>query len=403
MKKEELTYQKIKEFIEGEEGNGCKLLTKEDEFYENKCINKKVSSKIILSIKCNCNSDNNIFYTSYNDFKSGRRRHCSNCTDRAKIKKRIEKIALLQDINKLKVCNRCNCELPETDTYFRLKKNKKGVYKSYGICRQCELELRFKNKSNILANRDDYKNCKICNRQFPSTTEYFRSQPSNKDGLDVVCKECRGFSFKKDDYIKCHKCKKEYPATEEYFNKKDNGRYQLDTLCINCKKEISQTEEHKLKAKEYRMKPEVKEKMKTYKSTKEYKDKKRIWDKLYRKTLDGKLRHQLEGEVRRMKKLNLKHTLTLEQWKFCIEYFTDNEGRYYCAYCKQKIDFPQIEHFIPVSKNGGLTAENILPICKNCNARKNHKDFYKWFEKQSFYNVETINCINTYFQIVKEN
>ena len=66
-----LTYKEIKLFIEGPEGNGCKLLTTKEE-YEGNGMN--TDSK--LEIKCKCGKT---FLKSFHNFKSQNQRHCKEC------------------------------------------------------------------------------------------------------------------------------------------------------------------------------------------------------------------------------------------------------------------------------------------------------------------------------------
>jgi 5-methylcytosine-specific restriction endonuclease McrA len=60
-------------------------------------------------------------------------------------------------------------------------------------------------------------------------------------------------------------------------------------------------------------------------------------------------------------------TLTLPQWQTAVEYFT-----YKCAYCGIK-PYQVLEHYVPIIRSGGTTADNCLPACKTCNGRKGIK------------------------------
>ena len=64
-----LTYKEIKLFIEGPEGNGCKLLTTKEEYESN-----GMDTQSKLEIKCKCG---NIFPKSFDHFKSGQQ--CKEC------------------------------------------------------------------------------------------------------------------------------------------------------------------------------------------------------------------------------------------------------------------------------------------------------------------------------------
>ena len=76
---------------------------------------------------------------------------------------------------------------------------------------------------------------------------------------------------------------------------------------------------------------------------------------------------------------SLQCTLTVEQWIKIKAYF-DNR----CAYCGTQDRLTQ-DHFVPASKSGEYTHNNIIPACRWCNASKNAKDFFNWYPQQSFY------------------
>ena len=71
MGRKKIQYEEIKAFIEGPEGNGCKLLTTKEE-YESNGMN--VLSK--LEIKCKCGKT---FPKSFNKFKDKNQRQCKEC------------------------------------------------------------------------------------------------------------------------------------------------------------------------------------------------------------------------------------------------------------------------------------------------------------------------------------
>ena len=51
------------------------------------------------------------------------------------------------------------------------------------------------------------------------------------------------------------------------------------------------------------------------------------------------------------------------------------------------------EHFIPLSKGGGYTHNNIIPACRSCNSSKWNNNFFDWYPKQEFYSEEKENFI----------
>lgn len=68
---------------------------------------------------------------------------------------------------------------------------------------------------------------------------------------------------------------------------------------------------------------------------------------------------------RESKRKEVLSTLTVEEWKtiFRLHYFS-------CAYCGIPLENPVQEHWIPSSRGGGYTSDNIVPACAKCNSRK---------------------------------
>ena len=64
-------YEEIKAFIEGPEGNGCKLLTTKEEYESN-----GMDTRSKLEIKCKCGKT---FPKSFNKFKDKKQRQCKEC------------------------------------------------------------------------------------------------------------------------------------------------------------------------------------------------------------------------------------------------------------------------------------------------------------------------------------
>lgn len=78
----------------------------------------------------------------------------------------------------------------------------------------------------------------------------------------------------------------------------------------------------------------------------------------------------------RARKQELPATFSLEQWAGCLDYW-----QHLCAYCGKPRDLWNSlaqEHFVPVSSNGGYTADNIVPACKYCNSSKLGSDPHEW-------------------------
>lgn len=123
-----------------------------------------------------------------------------------------------------------------------------------------------------------------------------------------------------------------------------------------------------------------------------------------RKKNPERFRRKTQRRAARIKELA--HTFTEEEWNEALRAFD-----YLCAYCGQK---PSSEfktkiltqdHFIPVTKGGAYTVDNIVPACKTCNSQKWNLDPTLWIVKR-FGNAEAsriLAAIADYFERVKNS
>ena len=116
--------------------------------------------------------------------------------------------------------------------------------------------------------------------------------------------------------------------------------------------------------------------------------------KLYLQANRGK--HNISEQRREAIKRQLPSTLTLAQWELIKISF---DGR--CCYCGKEEPLTQ-EHFIPLSKGGEYTHNNILPACQSCNSSKNTRDFLIWYPKQFFYSKKREQKILKYLNYKNE-
>jgi len=85
----------------------------------------------------------------------------------------------------------------------------------------------------------------------------------------------------------------------------------------------------------------------------------------YRK-VPGYMKKALENKrKRRSRKRGLLATLTEDEWLDTLKQYD-----YSCAYCSRKDVKLQREHWIPLSRGGEYTKENMVPACKSCNSKK---------------------------------
>lgn len=84
-----------------------------------------------------------------------------------------------------------------------------------------------------------------------------------------------------------------------------------------------------------------------------------------------------QKHIRRSRVDNLKCTLTTEEWNQTLSDF-DNR----CAFCDKAGVALHQEHFIPLTKGGEYTKNNIIPSCKSCNSSKSNKQPLDWLVKK---------------------
>lgn len=183
----------------------------------------------------------------------------------------------------------------------------------------------------------------------------------DKDGL--ICSKCLVINRKKvqDKLPKtknCKQCSKEIIRTTDC-----NISWTKQKLCFDCSEfndsecEKKHYRRNRKKKSEYGKTPEVKE-----------------YQKYYRKTSDGKMAKRISNEKRRAQKA----ATEIEDVSDHIKYlFTFQD---FCWYCNAQHDL-QIEHMIPLSRNGTHTKDNLVLACKKCNTTKGSKtpeEFYQY-------------------------
>lgn len=217
------------------------------------------------------------------------------------------------------------------------------------------------------------KICSRCGREL--NINNFYKMKSHKDGLRSECKECQ-----KEDYNKNLKKRREY---EKQYRKDNAERYK--------KHRENNKEKHLKYMKKYYT--ENKQKFKQY--SEENKEKIALKNRIYIENNREKI-----NEINRKRKrlfYRLKHTLTDKEWGE-IKLKFNNE----CAYCGQTKKLEH-DHFIPISKGGEYTINNIVPSCKSCNRKKHNSDFFSWYPQQEFYSKEREQFILKHLNIRREN
>lgn len=268
------------------------------------------------------------------------------------------------------------------------------------------------------------KVCAKCRQALSATSEYFYK---NKNGLSSYCKKCEkeiSRQYRANNKEKVKEYNKEYNKINKEelkikqkayrtINKEKISKYEKqyrETYIVNNKHKILENkkiyyeinkDKLKIKSREYynqnKDKEEFKFKRLEYirKYYEENKDKEMLRHSKYNK--QNRTKSNIRTQLYRAKKNKLANTLTIEQWEHIKLHFNNR-----CAYCGKELPLAQ-EHFIPLSKGGEYTVNNIIPVCKICNSSKNNKDFFEWYPNKQYYSKEREEFILKHLEYKEDN
>ena len=193
------------------------------------------------------------------------------------------------------------------------------------------------------------KMCDSCYRRFRlrGNPEPVREPPYN--GPCIICGSPDPGYFKHFVLKMCGKC----------YSRHARHKPPLPRFCVDCGKQLGP------KTKLERC-PNCHNKWR-YHNSQAHKQGVRNRTRKYRQTNNGKLHEKLHRQRRRAKIAETECTLTPEEWEQVLKSYD-----YRCAYCGSKENI-QMDHIIPVSKNGPTTKHNIVPACRSCNMSKGNR------------------------------
>ncbi|RDW17626.1 hypothetical protein CWR48_14010 [Oceanobacillus arenosus] len=206
---------------------------------------------------------------------------------------------------------------------------------------------------NNTTNEAEKKACTKCGIEKPFTNEYYAKDNRKKSGLRSACKEC-GNEYRRNNRGKVNQYLKEYHVKNK------------EKISNNKKKYYQENKEEK-QAYALKYRKENIESIRAYK--KKHKRENRDF-------------YNYHKQKRRAIINKLPHSLDVEQWNEIKIRFNHK-----CAYCGMKLELQQ-EHFIPVSKGGEYTRNNIIPACIHCNSSKNDKNFFDWYPTYKYYSEQ---------------
>jgi hypothetical protein len=258
------------------------------------------------------------------------------------------------------------------------------------------------------------KRCSQCGETKPATREYFYGNTFTRDGLQGMCKGCRGLLKKErklnprpkksEGQKRCARCNEVKPF-EAFSREKKRG----DGFYPRCKACVKAWQTGNSEVLHAYFRRYQREYSRSAKTAAQAKAAKRRWNqnnkgynKEYRRTHTAELR--VSSQRRRTRKLALPNTWTVQQWLKCLEYW-----RYRCAACESQLrDLfgnvePHADHWYPLSKGGPTTVDNMICLCSPCNLSKHDKHPEVWlverFGKRKA--AEILKRVTTYFEWAK--
>lgn len=240
----------------------------------------------------------------------------------------------------------------------KLIERKGGAYHRY-CSRHC-VNKSLQRKQEIV--------CELCGKRV------FQTQSQIRNNKHHYCsKECMGKAFRKSVLWEAHNCRycgKPIKANGGHYRFYCSNRcHMLDCPLIPQKADYAKwRDSNYIKSymakytKTHREELNIKARIRLVNNPKLYRAIKRKWARA----------HPVAVRL-----LNYNRYITKKNGKVTVEDWEEIKKRYNysCACCGQpeSIATLEIDHIIPLTQGGEHTKENIQPLCRSCNARKNNR------------------------------
>lgn len=237
--------------------------------------------------------------------------------------------------------------------------------------------------------------CSVCGEEKPYTAEYFIRNSAKPKGLGYRCRKCQS-EIGKARYAKDPE--KARARVREYHEKnREREREKARIYRIEHKQEADEA------VKRYRAKDPVKANERSRQWHRENPERNRLNHSRYLRNNPGK--NAEYHNRRRAQQLSLPNAYTTQQWQRAINYFGGC-----CAVCGRP---PGLwhrlaqDHWVPLTKGGGTTVDNIVPLCHGdlgCNNSKWNHDAEKWLTERfgKAKAKQKLKEIEAYFEWAKE-
>ena len=231
------------------------------------------------------------------------------------------------------------------------------------------------------------KKCTKCGVEKEATTEYFLKCKTSKCGLRSACKTCVALYRQENKERIADRGKRYYQENKEHIAKqKKRYRQENKEYIAEYRKENKEYIADRVAKYHQKNKDYISKQKKQYRKE----NKERIVEYGKRYCQENPEKCAIYSQRRRARKRQLDSTLTFEQWENIKEDFNHK-----CAYCGKEDKLAQ-EHFLPLSKGGEYTHNNIIPACKSCNSSKHDKLFHEWYPNHKNYSKKREKTILKY-------
>lgn len=225
--------------------------------------------------------------------------------------------------------------------------------------------------------------CSVCGKVYPVSSEFYPMDKRRNCRNSAKCWDCHN-EHERKKYSEHPESSIRYREThrEELLEKKK--QYYLNNKEHCNKKSKEYYEKHKIETKRFSdiWRKNHPEKIKQYTRLRYERHKEHMlvvaqsWKDRNRDAVNT------QWQRREAKKKALKATLTKAQWESIKKEFNNR-----CAYCGEETKLTQ-DHFVPVSRDGEYTANNIIPACSKCNCSKFNNSFFEWYPNSLGYSKE---------------
>lgn len=274
---------------------------------------------------------------------------CRSCT------KTIQKVAIAKASNPVSVaekeCVHCGVSRPAS-RFGKEPRSRDGLKSFCNVCTAATKSVRIERRGYL---KRTEKRCTCCKTILPAAE--FHGCRSSEDGLDGRCRSC--CSRGQQGPLLCVVCRCLKPR--DSFRRHLKSRYRSE--CRECEQIVVRCSKCKtLKSRDQFSPDKVLET--GLKSTC------RQCDYEYTQTPEGQVVRTAAKHRRRTRMKGRICTLTGEEWRQILEAYDHS-----CAYCRKPFGPDRKatqDHFLPVSKGGHHTKDNIVPACGKCNSSKHN-------------------------------